>query len=645
MAEYLISRALAIDAETGVLSVAAELLTAYLELPAVEKFYTGTLQVLHRMIYEYAREPVPKLRQFYKMQPEEAVEVLIVDPEVVVRDLQMLVEPYIRVRDVELWKCVWSRLSALPFVKIVEVVKGWTPPEEVREGFAKWALTMCYRCSETSGRVLEGMHVVTRRVAEVVEVGDGELPETLGELGDHGNPLFTPSRATLGFLDVVITSAGILGKPVAETARIRLDGGKELQMAVLKQFVRAGSEWNKRSDEEWRKVRDRARWLLHDSKVLGQLTESELEHTLLAGMLSATRFALVKDIYINNPTPLPLDTIESTVVDAFSNFFDSATNGNRTRGSMKNADQCIQILYPQHQTPALIRANHLISAAHALSTYRLTLTPGVPLKPVQLRIHPDPLSLLARLLDSNPKSYQHPESLITIGKDLAHGIISANAPPSETIDEDVESRVLGMTIEAALTEDDFETAYAYITSRLLPAATASSPVDSVKDTLWRTALMAGRYQSQYSSIGGVAKGPRALALLEKKKELLALAIRFAPVDAVPGLLIQWEKCDDEVDALLEAESKAEEEHARLGGERVVREESEEGPQSLFEVAKGAARVFGGVGRGIVPGAVDGESGSQKDGVPGGRKRDVVADVVTQGLASGLGWVLGAQPKA
>lgn len=323
----------------------------------------------------------------------------------------------------------------------------------------------------------------------------------------------------------------------------------------------------------------------------------------------------------------------------------------------------IQVLYPQHSTSsALERAYRLISAAHSLSNYSLTLTPGVPLLPVQIRIHSDPISLLSRLLDSNRKAYLQPDSLTSIAKDLALGT-SKDSSPSSDLEADVEARVLGMATEAALTEEDFETAYAYITTRLLPSAAPPParpqyPVqrrvsgqlppqpqanEAAKDTLWRTALLAGRYQSQYATLAPSApKGSLALRQLEKKMELLALAIRFAPVEAVAEVLAQWQKCDDEVDALLEAEQRAEEQHAQMagmGGRDVqARNVESDGPQSLFEVAKGAARVFGGRGAG----AAVTEEGEK--GVAHGRKRDLVAGAVTQGLASGLGWVLGAQPK-
>jgi len=39
------------------------------------------------------------------------------------------------------------------------------------------------------------------------------------------------------------------------------------------------------------------------------------------------------------PKLLPTPTLEKTILDAFYRFYDNATNGNRTRGGMKNAFQ------------------------------------------------------------------------------------------------------------------------------------------------------------------------------------------------------------------------------------------------------------------------------------------------------------------
>ena len=40
-----------------------------------------------------------------------------------------------------------------------------------------------------------------------------------------------------------------------------------------------------------------------------------------------------------HPPQLPRDILEETILKAFYQFYDNASNGNRTRGNMKNAFQ------------------------------------------------------------------------------------------------------------------------------------------------------------------------------------------------------------------------------------------------------------------------------------------------------------------
>jgi hypothetical protein len=199
---------------------------------------------------------------------------------------------------------------------------------------------------------------------------------------------------------------------------------------------------------------------------------------------------------------------------------------------------------------------------------------------------------------------------------------------------DIEARILGMCAEAALGEEDFESAYAYITSRLLPAAQAGD-AEEARNTLWRMALQAGRWRSSYALLSDTApKGPAALATLEKKRELLAWALAHCPPEAAADVLGSWRKNEEEIEVLMEVEERAEEEHAKLGGIKTRRASvarEGEGPQSLFDVARGAARVF-------TTQAAGGEQEKRE------RKRDVVSGMVTRGLVGGIGWVLGAQPN-
>lgn len=239
-----------------------------------------------------------------------------------------------------------------------------------------------------------------------------------------------------------------------------------------------------------------------------------------------------------------------------------------------------------------------------------------------------------------------------------------------------------MATEAALGDDDFETAYSYIMTRLLPSASPPSPprqndpsyseegIEAARDTLWRTALHAGRFRSTLSTISSAPpRGATALKLLEKKLELLALALRFCPAEALPECLAQWQKCEADADECIAAEARAEEEFAkkaegvRWSGEheRPASQNSqrhggwgipgvgivggvlgnhthsanstpartgrgrgeEEAPQSLFDVAKAAGSLLGGEGK----------------------KREAVKGAVTKGLVGGIGWVLGVDGGA
>jgi hypothetical protein len=68
------------------------------------------------------------------------------------------------------------------------------------------------------------------------------------------------------------------------------------------------------------------------------LTAEETEKILLASMLASTRFALVKEIYMSGRnSDLGKDDVERGILDAFQEFYDNASNGNKTRGSMRNA--------------------------------------------------------------------------------------------------------------------------------------------------------------------------------------------------------------------------------------------------------------------------------------------------------------------
>ena len=338
----------------------------------------------------------------------------------------------------------------------------------------------------------------------------------------------------------------------------------------------------------------------------------------------------------------------------------------------------------------------LVSATHAMSFYSLTLEHGVPFQPANIRAHQDPISLIGRILEQNPRSYTKLEDLLEIGRNLIAtgsmirpGTQQALQPSSDEIGFRIlvaERRITAMAIEAALTEDDFDTAYSYVVNRLAPVVTSrmnrlnepNLPSALHDDFSWRGAYRAGCYQPNRFS------GASIVRRLEQRMELLSQALLLAPVSALPKILEVWRGCEDEMNALVAKEAEDEDKWDDKGDRKVPggfggesspivqksREPAraaanEEAPMGLFDVARGAAaaisksafplRATNKGGPGIVSpieafhvkaasiesaGGSDQESPVGADGEHRVRKRDMVSNMVTDGLASGIGWVIG-----
>lgn len=317
----------------------------------------------------------------------------------------------------------------------------------------------------------------------------------------------------------------------------------------------------------------------------------------------------------------------------------------------------------------------------------------------------------------NPGSYTKLDDLISIAQNLVGAGVPKQIPGKTLVDTEdeanavsdpmsaAERRVTLMAVEAALREDDFETAYSYIVSRLTPSgAEITAPASDVKghtranskssirsqakiadDSSWRAAFLAGRYRSSAAS-------PPTLRRLEQRTELLSLALLLAPTSALTEILAAWRRCEVETTALQLSQQEAEEElddHADsrsalpgnfvVGGEQpeMIRNQKrremgrmgtgkgqDEAPVSMFDLTRSAARAFRRTaapsqGAGGAPvtasprsslhesrtdDSVDNlGSDSHWDAQQRVRKRDMVASAVSGGLASGLGWVLGATP--
>ena len=481
-----------------------------------------------------------------------------------------------------------------------------------------------------------------------------------------------------------------------------LFGNEERQQQELQKILQQLTR-TKGSETDWQSIREELSWLrlwrtrsshsdltregFSHRALFWRISGQHFEKAFLAALLTAGQYEIAVDIYISNSSrPLESGEVEDCVRESILNSYDNASNGNRTRGGMKRAYETLKAFQPHlpHTSP-IHKLEYLIAATHSLSFYHLTLQHGVPFQPVSIRVHQDPVSLLEKLLEQNSKAYTKLDDLLSIGRNL----VAAGLPtPSKGLSQstnlqtleskifDTEHRITYLAISSALSSNDFDTAYSYILTRLSPFTTLKSS-DFIDDTSWRAAYAAGRHRPPSSPQSLTSQ----IANLSKRMELLSLALTLAPTaEPLSEILSIWRRCEEEMNSLRSQEAEQEQawddrgdeslpggfspegrdmdiadtrrEREKRASSRKAGGHDDEAPMGLFDVARGAARAIGKSAFPLRGGQRllniqehrlgpenEAEAITEDHRV---RKRDVVSNMVSGGLKSGLGWVLGAQ---
>lgn len=386
VSEWLIVRSQNIDTETGILSIVETLLAPFIDIQRIDRYYHGTIEVLSRLIYEHNRnefesgdrtgngwnaeasaaQPVKGLCQFEALNAQTAVRYLLqkTTKETAVRDIVTLVTPYLRYRDqdskVNGWYVVWEWLCSQDLRTVLEVFIPWGGPQDCgdgfMEGYAKTGMASCYACREATSEVYDIMAKIQERIVDILGIQfdvnvasqkgidksryaeNVRLRSTTHDLLQPSNALTSPTPESLNLLSLLISSASILSIPLYAAAQVRISGDKEEHKTLLIRYVRSAN-WTIRNEREWKNIVEATRWLRNQSGIIEQLSEAECEEVLLRGLLTSCKFKLVQDLYLRNDVRiLGIEKLEEAVLDAFQEFYDNASNGNKTRGGMKNAD-------------------------------------------------------------------------------------------------------------------------------------------------------------------------------------------------------------------------------------------------------------------------------------------------------------------
>ncbi|KAG0158889.1 hypothetical protein PDIDSM_6409 [Penicillium digitatum] len=516
------------------------------------------------------------------------------------------------------------------------------------------------------------------------------------------NPLTKPSPSSISFLSALLLSLRILTElghlvPCRVAANLCVHSTEAMQLAELKNVVNSIVK-QPNVNQGWSMVRQRLLWLRdwqaeqsdnawdEPSPYHGlfwRIPRDTVELEIFKALLAAREYQLAIDIYTNSKlAPLNHAQVEAAVQEA--NF---------------TALQSFTSHFPESVVFKQIHA--LIAATHALSYYSLTLQHGVPFQPVSIRVHHDPILLIEKVLEQNAKSYTKLDDLLSIGGNLVAADVPTQAASHEAEDEPThhkppkehalltaERRITSLAIASALSSNDFGTAYSYILTRLTPPSllSASPPLLNTTpvpdDITWRAVYNAGRYRAT-SPTHPPPTLQSQISHLSQRMELLSLALVLVPSpDPLPEILGAWRRCDEEITSLRAREqqeqdlwdtkgdkltsipggfgpSDAERDAFDTEQQRVARarraalpnSHRHEAPMGLFEVARGAAlalhknafplRGAAGGSASLAPRDDDRPLSLDREGRV--RKRDMVSNMMTGGLVSGIGWVLGADP--
>ena len=598
--------------------------------------------------------------------------------------------------------------------------------QHLEQRYARSALASAYLIPDTSLEALLGVNSILARIILLLDIEKIPTLEAAGALLtpvmdlssfistlngvplkqsylEDNNILTSPGEESLRLLHALLVSSylftkegtGITIKRAAELALLQQE--YEQREEFKKLLLIHNSRGLKGDDRYWTRTRNEFLWLrnwgaeetpselaTNGRGVLGTISKEEIEVALLKALLSNNRITLAQSIYQNSPeNPLSRKSLNSTLITAAMEAYDNATNGNMTRGGVK---RCYDILKAFHETldeTARKQLEELVKVTNEISEYRLVIKKE-QFKPVVLRVHNDPVSILGMILDQNERAYTRVNDFMMMAKRMVEaGLIKKDQSTTQ-------KRVISMCIDAALADDDYETAYSFVMTRLSNVAgpsrtnnniTSSKPSGLtakkapvvLDDWSWKAALQAGKYRRNQNTVNpthfGNASGNVEIRHLQQRMDCLALALRFSPSSALQEILNAYRRCEEELETKMREEEEEEAAWDDQGDNQLMpggfaasaprrKQESglgttEEAPMSLFDLARAStARAQSGLAAlSVLQGSKQPEKqrplsqistdGSVDSSEPRERKRDQIRNVAAGTLASGLGWVLGA----
>ncbi|RKF57156.1 Protein transport protein sec39 [Erysiphe neolycopersici] len=549
----------------------------------------------------------------------------------------------------------------------------------------------------------------------------------LKTLMNDENPMIEPTDASIKFLHALLVSAALCDRlgcsiSIKYAAIHALQKDEYLQSILFNNLMVSLKNKSKDGDELFSTVRKELLWLrswgvkqLSNERgfesgigILGQLSEEFIEIEFLKVLLFNARYKLAQSLYETSKYQLlSRETLCKVVLTTALNCYDSATNANISRGALKKCNDILNAFSKTlSQSLQYQKVQNLLQLTCEIEPYRLVLKKGEPFKPAILRVYEDPIIILGKILEQNPQSYKKIAEFIEMAKKMVRAGLIKNEKDYQ-LDESLsfdevlevsESRVIAMCIDAALVEDDFETAYFYVknyfkktTSLAHVQALANEgnmqnqvviSTGKVRNWLWRAALQAGKYRgnsevAHINIIPDSSSRNREISHLKKRMDCISQALKLAPKETLQEILNVYRRCEEELDSLFKQSIEEEKWVSQTNDQKIpggfVSTPSKkdvfsssslakaEEPISLFDLSRaGMMRAQSGLSsfsilKGIPKNNTSitsikqsefsyesDESGTEiSTEQKRVRKRDQLKNVAVGGLATGVGWLIGA----
>ncbi|KAI0694873.1 secretory pathway protein Sec39-domain-containing protein [Cytidiella melzeri] len=552
------------------------------------------LSLLSRLVYEVPTEPSTDwtLERWKNLDPAAAIRAYLEDTpaEDVPRQINKLVMPYLFVLESRaereghpepelVNRSLYDYILQAPLdivAAIFEASKPTLPPAKrllrSDEDMVRVALACLYGSDSldewpTMSRIFECLP------AWEVPADEDEADEadtTITSLGAFVAPSTSQPRATpadlllffqplpshslsraLDILDVHLESGEILSRwsvPAPLRWFLQSNGKLSEQRARATRMARqAGGKDDKlESLEDWE-------WLLDDMLKLSGSGESglkgafcllsgdEILRIFLNGLLSTGRFDIARSL-LRTPKSrlqLPPAAVEDVCLACSREFYDNASSGNYHFGDMKLAYDCLDVLLMSER---ITQEKEFIEATSRLCSFNLMSSPGTPITPIEIRLTKDRLSLVSRVLSSNPEAYKHSQVILELVQKLGFaGNVVADV------------KTLAMLSDTALTAEDFDRAYENcskmvdLVMNLRASRGLHDPeIQQASEVCWVSCFQLGRHPEFED--------------LSKRGNVLARAMELCPPERLLDILTSWRRFEQE-----DLESRREKKSARRSG--------------------------------------------------------------------------------